>query len=92
MKIPDPVLKSIIPPVSELLAMTFNTINTVDTINTTVDTINTFNTVDPLDIKSTNILLASCQWGPATAHRVCILTEMYVIYMEVHLASRCHQD
>ncbi len=26
--------------------------------------------------------LSSCPWGPATAHGVGILTELYVIYME----------
>ena len=29
-----------------------------------------------------NSLLASCPWGPATAHGVGLLTEMYAIYME----------
>ncbi len=29
-----------------------------------------------------NCGLASCQWGPVTAHWVGILTEMYVIHME----------
>ncbi len=28
------------------------------------------------------VLLASCPWGPATAHGVGILTKLYVIYME----------
>ncbi len=27
-------------------------------------------------------LLASCPWGPATAHGVGLLTEMYAIYMD----------
>ncbi len=32
------------------------------------------------DMHEDNILLASCPWGPATAHGVGILTEMDVIY------------
>ncbi len=36
-------------------------------------------------------LLASCQWGPATAHGVGTLTEMYVIYM-VRYASHLSRD
>ena len=35
-----------------------------------------------------NYSLASCPWGPATAHGVGILTELYVIYMERNTASR----
>ncbi len=36
--------------------------------------------------------LASCPWGPATAHGVGLLTEMYAIYMErytSHRTARC---
>ncbi len=29
-----------------------------------------------------HIVLASCPWGPANAHRMGLLTELYVIYME----------
>ena len=32
--------------------------------------------------------LASCQWGPATTLGVCVLTEMYVIYMERDASRR----
>ena len=36
----------------------------------------------------TIIVLASCPWGPATDHRVGLLTEMYVIYMEPYTWHR----
>ncbi len=32
--------------------------------------------------------LASCPWGPATAHGVGLLTEMYAIYMERYASHR----
>ncbi len=35
-----------------------------------------------------NAKLASCQWGPVTAHGLGILTEMYVIYMERYLHTK----
>ena len=39
-------------------------------------------------LKQANIRLASCPWGPATAHGVGILTELYVIYMERYTSHR----
>ncbi len=35
-----------------------------------------------------NVQLASCPWGPVTAYRVDVLTEMYVIYMERSTSHR----
>ncbi len=35
-----------------------------------------------------NQILASCPWGPATAHGVGLLTEMYAIYMERYTSHR----
>ena len=35
-----------------------------------------------------NTKLASCLWGPATAHGEGLLTEMYVIYMETCTSHR----
>ncbi len=37
---------------------------------------------------SGNDKLASCPWGPATAHGVGLLIEMYVIYMETCTSHR----
>ncbi len=36
-----------------------------------------------------DVILASCAWGPATAHGVGMLTALYVIYMERQFASCC---
>ncbi len=38
-----------------------------------------------------NFLLASCPLGPATAHGVGILTELYVIYMERYISHHLAQ-
>ena len=47
------------------------------------------NFLENFNIKSgTNIILASCPWGPATAHGLGTLTEMYVIYIEGHTSHR----
>ena len=35
-----------------------------------------------------NSTLASCPWGPVTANGVDLLTEIYVIYMEMHTSHR----
>ena len=37
--------------------------------------------IKKLHTNSLNEKLASCPWGPATAHGVGLLTEMYAIYM-----------
>ncbi len=44
---------------------------------------------------SSNVKLASCPWGPATANGVGLLTEMYVIYIErstTHRAICLHTE
>ena len=35
-----------------------------------------------------NVILASCPWGPVTANWVHLLTEIYVIYIEVHTSQK----
>ncbi len=39
-----------------------------------------------------NIRLASCPWGPITANRVDLLTEIYTIYMEANTSHASAWD